>query len=345
MTIEAAAEALAPEPVTPALEDDLGAVWDKMQEVPDNSPEEPKQEVEAEVQEEPAEEPETPQEATEEAKEPEPEAPGGLPRGLKEHWSKIPEEARGEFQRVLKDWNDKLSEQGRQVQGIAPIRDELVNLVKDVPQYAGMRPADVAADLRAFRNNVIVPLETKPVETLLKVAQERGIAEQLRAALGGEQSQGGQQAQQMAQTIQQLQRKIEQLENPEYWSERVGQITQQTTLQSEVQQFAAEAEHWEDVETHIPAVVPVMRAKLGESASAKDVLEAAYNEAVRLFVPNAEKAPEPAAVEEAAAVTDPEQAEKARKAKSVNVTGGPSKKRQLTEDELLTQAWDRAQKK
>lgn len=350
MTIEAAAEALAPESVTPAAETpDLGTVWDKMQEAPDDSPDDSIQEAQEAPKPDDPKEP-APQESIEaevtadSQDGPKVEPPSALPRELKAHWSKIPEAARSEFQKVLKDWNDKLSDQGRQIQGIAPIRDELVSLVKDIPQYAGMRPAEVAADMRRFRENVIVPLESKPVETLLKVAQDKGVAEQLRAALGGEQPQGGQHTQQMMQTITQLQRKIAQLENPEYWSERVGQITQETTLQNEVTQFAENADHWSEVESHIPTVVPLIRAKMGESASARDVLEAAYNLAVSQFVPDAQKAPEPAAVDEAAAQPDPEQAEKARKAKSVNVSGGPSKPRKLSQRELLSQTFDRMQK-
>jgi hypothetical protein len=351
MTIEAAAEALAPESVTPAAEPtDLGAVWDKMQEAPDNSPDDTNQEAQEASEPDTTEEP-APQESVEAEATPDSqdgvkvEPPSALPRELKAHWSEIPEAARGEFQKVLKEWNDKLSDQGRQIQGIAPIRDELVSLVKEIPQYAGMKPAEVAQDMRRFRENVIVPLESKPVETLLRVAQEKGVAEQLRAALGGEQpTQGGQQTQQMVQTITQLQRKIAQLENPEYWSERVGQITQETTLQNEVSLFAENADHWSEVESHIPTVVPLIRAKMGQDASPKDVLEAAYNLAVSQFVPDAQKAPEPAAVDEAAAIPDPEQAEKARKAKSVNVSGGPSKPRKLSQKELLSQTYDRMQK-
>ena len=348
MTIEAAAQALAPESVS-TPEDDMGAVWDRMQGEQDNSPDTttqaPQEAVEPESVEEPAQA-ENAQEKPEEG--PKTDAPTGLPRGLKEHWAQIPEAARDELQRVTKEWNDRLSEQGRLVQGIAPIRDVLVEIAKDVPQYAGMKPHEVAADLRAFRANVIEPLEKQPVETLLKVAKERGVAEQLRAALGGETPQGAQETQQLMQVINGLQRKIEQLENPEFWAERVSTITQQGSLQNEVESFASntnEAPHWGEVEEHIPAVIPLMRAKMGQQASPRDVLKAAYNEAVRLFVPDAEKATEAAPVEEAEALPDPEQAEKARKAKSVNVTGKPSKPRPLTEDELMANVWDKAHKR
>ena len=351
MSIEAAAEALAPAQTAPeAPQVDLGAVWDNMQEGPDDKTDNPIQEAQEAPEPDATEEPaqaatDKPKDAPGSEARTEDAPPSALPRELKEHWKDIPEAARGEFQKVLKDWNDKLSDQGRQVQGIAPIRDELVSMVKDLPQYADMKPHEVAADLRTFRQNVIVPLQTKPVETLLRVAQERGVADQLRAALSGEQHQGGHQAQQMVQTIQQLQRKIEQLESDDYWSERVGSITQQSSVQTEVQQFAEQAEHWGDVEKHIPLVVPAIRAKLGEGAAPKAVLEAAYNEAVRLFVPESQKAPEIAPVDEAEATVDPEKAEKARKAKSVNVSGGPSKPRKLSSRELLSQTYDKMQKK
>lgn len=351
MTVEAAAEALAPAETTPEAQNvDLGAVWDQMHKEPDNSDDTPVQEAAQETEPDTSEEPA--QEETGEQKEAaavetknDEAPPSALPRELKEHWKDIPEAARGEFQKVLKEWNDKLSDQGRQVQGIAPIRDELVSMVKDLPQYADMRPEEVAADMRLFRQNVIEPLQHRPVETILKVAQDRGIVDQLRAALSGEQHDGGQQNQQMVQTIQQLQRKIEQLENPDYFSERVSQVTQQSSVQTEVQQFADQAEHWGAVEEHIPLVVPAIRAKLGEGAAPKAVLEAAYNEAVRLFVPESQKAPEIAPVDEAEATADPERAEKARKAKSVNVSGGPSKPRKLSETELLAQTFDKMQKK
>jgi hypothetical protein len=134
---------------------------------------------------------------------------------------------------------------------------------------------------------------------------------------------------------------VKQLSDPETWAERVTQVTQQTTVQNEVNQFASSAEHWDAVEPHMPNLIAVAKAKLGDGASAKDVLSLAYEQGVSLFVPEAKATPV-TAPEQAAAVVDPEKTQSALKAKSVNVSGtSTGKPRPLTEEQELAKIWEK----
>lgn len=84
-----------------------------------------------------------------------------------------------------------------------------------------------------------------------------------------------------------------------------------------------------------------MRSELGQNASPKDVLKAAYELAVQRRMPDT-KAKEPP-VEEAKATPDPKRTEAAIKAKSVNVSSTTTgKEREMTEDEILSAAYRRA---
>lgn len=339
MTVEATAEALIPDAnPEPSLADDLGAIWDKNQEEQQEQTDqstEPEQDEEAEAVEQPVEEPEAEQAV---------EIPSTVPKGLREHWGAMPEGAREQVQNVIKEWSDKLSEQGRQMQGIKPIQEELAETAKSIPDFMNMKPHEVAREIRTFRETVLAPLNEKPVETLLQVAKQRGVEEQLRAALGGEQSQAGDQLTKAFQTIQQLQKQVQQLSNPEYMREQVRSITQETSVETEVNDFASKADHWSEVADYMPQFVQAARAKHGPDAPARDVLKAAYDAAVSFVVPEASKASEPTPVDEASVGVDPEKAQAASKAKSVNVSGRPSKPRQLSEKEELSAVYDRMQK-
>ena len=114
----------------------------------------------------------------------------------------------------------------------------------------------------------------------------------------------------------------------------------EASTMNEIQAFAQSAEHWAEVEGHLPQFVALER-ELQPDGSNADILKAAYEAAVSRFVPEANRASQEAAQ---AVQVDPEKTKAARKAKSVNVRSQPSNKtRTLSEDEELAAVWDRAQ--
>lgn len=332
MSVEATAEALAPETAAPivqepSINDEMDAIWDKhnSEKEPNDAPEQP--EAEAEAADEPSEEP------AEKV-----EIPSEIPRQLRAYWDTLSEEARTGLQDFARETNRKMSEQGRLMHGISPIRDSLVEATQKFPHLSDMSPQDVAQEVFKLAE-ISAQFESKPVETLLGLAQKHGMVDQLKQALTGQPVETNNQLREIIQANEQLRRKVAQLEDPNYIRSQVTAVTSEERTMSEVESFAKTAEHWDKVENTIPELIPAVRARMGEDASAKDVLQAAYDLAVGWVMPKEGKAPEEAAEVSAAQVTDPEKAKAVLKAKSVNVSSQPSKPRQMSQRETDEAIW------
>lgn len=334
MDLEATAQALVTETALPEqvassepAEPDYGAVYDKITEAPVEAAEAPQEAPEPEVAPEPA------QEAVD--------APTDVPVALRKHWSALPEDARDAVLSSQREMSRKLSDMGRQVQGISPIRDVLVSAAKDIPALMNMRPEEVAQEVLSLAK-VSADFRTKPLETFIGLAQQHGMVDALRQALGGN-AQGAQETASLQNEIRALKQQLERAANPEFIREQVSAVTQQERVLSDVQAFAAQQEHWAEVEAYMPKVIPLLREAMPD-ASGKDVLARAYDLALQTYRPDL-KAKAQAAVE-AAAQPDPERIQAALKAKSVNVTGRTTgKARELTEDEAYAAVYDRVSRK
>ncbi len=351
---DAAAEALAPESVSdaPEMTEDqaMDAVWDKMQ--PDDEPEpvEGPEEVEdpetaEDVEEDDPESDDDPDEEADDAAEEEGDetpAPTELPKAVREAWKDIPADAREAILSSTRDLNRKLADQGRLVQGIAPIRDSLAKAAQDLPALANMKPEQVASEVMGLAR-ISQDFADKPVETMVSLIKQHGLEEPMRKIFAGQNpGEADMNTNAMVQHIQRLERQLQQVADPNYIRSQVEDYTSQTTAERDVTTFAAQAEHWEAVEPHLPAAIQFVQASAPD-ASPQDVLKRAYDLAVSQFVPEAQEAKAPA-VEETAPAPDPEKLKAAQKAKSINVQStSTGRKRTLSEDELLDQAWARAQ--
>lgn len=337
MDLEATAQALVTEtalpeqvaaPETQEDEPDYGAIYDKL------TADEP---VEAA---EPAQEAVEVAEAPEAAPEPV-EAPTDVPVALRKHWGQLPEDARDAVLSSQREMSRKLSDMGRQVQGISPIRDVLVEAVKERPELANMRPDELARDVLTLAR-ISADFQSKPLETFLSLAQKHNMVDALRQALGG-QPQAAQQTATLQNEIRALKAQLARAADPEYIREQVSAVTMQERVLSDVQAFAATQEHWAEVEAYMPKVIPLIRETMPE-ASGKDVLAKAYEFALQTYRPDL-KAKAQAAVE-AAAAPDPERTQAAIQAKSINVTGRTTgKPREMTEEEIYSAAYERAMRK
>lgn len=313
---------------TVEAEPDYGAAFDKaMAETPaeaeNSAPEADEAPAEAEVA----------QEAVE--------APTDVPVALRKHWGALPEDARDAVLTSQREMSRKLSDMGRQVQGIAPIRDVLVEAAKANPAIMNMRPDELARDVMELAQ-YSAAFKSKPVETFMALAQKHGMTDALRQAFGG-QPQEAQQTASLQNEIRTLKAQLAKAADPEFIREQVSAVTMQERVISDVQGFAAQQEHWGEVEAFMPKVIPLVRDAMPD-ASAKDVLARAYDLALQTYRPDL-KAKAQAAVE-AAVAPDPERAKAALQAKSVNVTGRASgQARELTEEERYAAAYDRASRK
>jgi len=272
------------------------------------------------------------------------EVPSELPNGIKRNWSSIPEEARTAFLDSQREAARKLSDQGRMIQGIAPIRDVLVEAAQKLPTLKDSTPADIAREVFALAE-MSNKFNTDPINTMVSLVKQHGLEQAVSQALSGQDvSKEAQGSVELHNEIKALKKQITDLTDPEYLRNQVSQIQTESEASRSVNEFASKAEHWDAVEPHMPMLIQVAQAKLGEGASSKDVLESAYELAVSQFVPKEVKAKSEPATDEVAPVSDPEKAKAAIKAKSVNVRSrGTGKGRELTEDQELEAVWARNQ--
>jgi hypothetical protein len=322
--LEAAAPAPAPETAVETAPDlaAMEAVWAKHQDAAE-APEAP-----AEAEPGPA--------AAEAAPEPEPapavviEAPSDLPASLKDGWSELPEKTRDAIVSTQREFSRKLADQGRIVQATKPVYDVLIDAAKEMPTLANMTPAEIARDMFPLAR-VMAGLRDKPVETILGVAQKYGAIDQLRAALTG--------AQAPTNDTSALMRQIEDLKraaDPKAIEQRVHQTIQTTEATRLVSDYAASKEHWGAVEAVMPQMVQMAQQMKGPGASARDVLDTAYDMAVHAIPDLRAKVIAPA---QAQAAPDPARAEAALRAKSVNVSGKPSSQAPQTERQAMEAVW------
>ena len=288
--------------------------------------------------------------AENDADEPEPEheekaeAPSDLPGGVKAAWESFSKEVQEAIIASQRDMAKKVSDQGRLVSGIAPIRDVLIEASKEMPHLMGMKPEQVATEIFTLAK-ISRDFNDRPTETMMGLIKKHGIEAQVKAALNGVEAPAeAAQATALKTEIANLQRQLQQFASPDYIRQQVSQVSSEERATSEVQNFASTAEHWAAVEEYLPQYIPVVQAEMGESASVKDILSAAYDLAVLRRLPGSRAKPQ--AADEAAAQVDPKKAEAAIKAKSVNVSGkSAGKDRVLSEDEALSAAYDRIARK
>lgn len=347
MSLEATAEALATDTAMPvdapveSAEDnedsEMSALFDSMSDDGDDpdapaTPEPAKEAAdvadEADDDEPPADEP---VEATA--------APSDIPYAIKQHWDDIPETARTAILDSQREMGRKLADQGRQVQGIAPIRDVLTQAVKDIPALANMRPDEAATQIFKLAK-LSNDFTSKPVDTLMGYIQKHGLGEQMGRALAGLPNAG--QAQNTTGEIDRLNREVKRLSDPEFMRSNFETFNTQSQVNSSVAEFAGNAEHWGAVEDHMPAAIQYLQATL-PNASTTDVLQQAYELAVSQHVPDAQAKLEVAAPK-AAPIADPQRSKAALKAKSANVQSRASgKSKVMTEDEVMAAAYDKMQ--
>ena len=318
--------------VTPEVSDDdaMQAIWDKHQKADEPEPE-PEVEPEADNKPEAADKTDETEEA--EAVEEAPKAPKDIPLALSKIWGELPEAARDIILEDRNAMSQKLATLGRAYPGMAPIKEVLDQAVQEIPGLSDMPPKQVAAEVFELAK-MQGQFRSDPVKAMMGLIEKHGIGQHIAQALMGNVPE----AAQTHQELQEMRRMVQQVSSPEFLRQNFEQLSAETRAVSEVEQFAAKAEHWADVEPLVAKFLPAVQEQ-NPDASSQDVLQAAYDLALQLAKPSALVAP----VEETAAHTpDPSKTAKAKAAKAINVPRGESGKfRERSVDEELQAIWDK----
>lgn len=328
------------------LNAELSAIWDKSQaegvdeEAPQEAAEAP---TEAEDEPKEAEAPDAEEAATDEPETQE-QAPSELPAAIKKNWAAIPQEARDAFLESQREANRKLGEQGRLMQGIAPIRDVLAEAVKELPTLANMKPQDVAREVMQLAK-ISNDFNTKPVETIFGLIKQHGLEQAIAQHFTGQGvTPDAKLNVQLQQEVNNLKRQLRQISDPEYMASQFDAFSTQQQAHSVVTEFAASKPEWAEVEPYLPAAIEFVKASSATQLSTKDTLERAYTLALSQIKPDAFKAETTAPAPKAVAVADPERSRKAIQAKSANLPDrGGAKPKPLTERQLMEQVWSKHQ--
>ncbi len=266
------------------------------------------------------------------------EAPSYLPHEVREDWANIPEKAREAFAKSQQEMSAKLGEAGRRAQGYEPIAQVIEQATQQFPELMNQTPQQIAQDVASLAQTR-VNLQRDPVGTLMQVAQEMGVADQLASMFNGQIPATDPQMDiiRLQQANSQMQQQLQNVNNPANIAQAVSQEIASRDATNEVTAFAASKEHWQTVEPALPKFIPAAQQLKGAGASNADVLAAAYDMAINAYGLKATGKTSATAQ----AKTNPRRTEAVIKAKSANVTSSASKASPMTEMDSLGSAYDR----
>lgn len=264
-------------------------------------------------------------------------------QGLDEAWKAIPEQHREQVKTHFDDLHRRMSDQGRQLAQVKPIADHLTQAVQKFPQFKGMTPERIAQGAVQLAG-LQARMESSPQEalsTVLEVAQTYGVLPQLQAKLAGKELPApNDEISGLKREVADLKQRLQQTADPSQIETQVARVVEGRAAQDVVSQFAEANPLWPLVEPHI--VDAINSVKEAESSLAgKALLEKAYEQVIDAFPPL--KAAREAAARPAAAEADAARTAAAKKAAGINVKStSTGKERQMTEQEALAAAYDRA---
>lgn len=266
------------------------------------------------------------------------EPPTDIPAAVRQHWTTIPKEARDAFLSSQRESGRKLAESGRLVSGVKPVVDVLHRAIKEIPGMSKMRPDQVAHDV--FEGaKMVAAIRENPVANIVNLAKQHGALDALKAHFAGQPAGQRDQSVALAQEVRALKQQLAQVSDPDRTRNTVNQIMAAQKTEDFVTGFATDhKENWAVVEPFIPNMIPLAKQRLGNQASAKDVLTEAYEMAIHAHPDLRAKM---VAAAQAPVASDPARLAAQRAAKSVNVTSQPGKSQPQTERAAMSAVWDK----
>lgn len=281
-------------------------------------------------------------------------APAHLPQAIKAAWKDIPEAARDAIATHQAEMDRKFSDIGRQLQQVKPLSEKLTEATTQYPQFQGMTPeqlAQGAVELAAVQARLESANPVDRVKTVLEIAHHYGVLPALKSMMTGQQ--GDQSVQSLHQEIADLKRQLgdrgqQPQITPEMIEEQVSKSIAQRDSEAIVDRFLADTGSYpfvNDVANDLPVFIATVKEKQ-PGLALKDTLAAAYDMAINADPVVRQKVRELEASAKAQATTseaDTKRKEAAERAASSNLKSQPGgKKREMTEEEALGAAFDRA---
>jgi hypothetical protein len=264
-------------------------------------------------------------------------------RGKDELWAKIPADLKEPLRAHQEELHKTLSQQGQALSAYKPIGDVIQ---KYGDYFDGRTAAYKPAEAVEYLFNLQRQMDSNSLETLLLIADTYELRPKLAEMFGG---QGGEQtdnSQVLLAKISQLESTLREMGDPSKIDARI------TSKLKEDREFSQVEEEISRVSKDMPLYAEIPEQdmvyfinksweKLGNTASKEAVLKSAYDMAINADPDLRAKA----AAAKAAASGDPERVAAAKRANSTNIRStSTGKTRELTDDELLGQVWDKNQR-
>jgi hypothetical protein len=183
------------------------------------------------------------------------------------------------------------------------------------------------------------------LQTYIEIGKTYGLLGHVSSLLAGQQlPDNANDANALRNEISQLKQQLSQLGDPNAIQEKINSAISAKEREAQdaafVTNLAAGKEFFAEVEDKLPFFITEAKSRLGANAGPQALFDYAYDMAVHADPILRAKAAAPG---KTAANVDPKRAEEAKKASAINVTSSShGKDRDLTEDEALGRAWDRA---
>lgn len=263
-------------------------------------------------------------------------------RGKEELWGKIPEDLKEPLRAHQEELHKTLSQQGQALSAYKPIGD-VVQKYSDY--FGGARGNYKPAEAIDYLFNLQRAMDDSPVETLLQIADTYELRPKLAEMFGGQG--GGENSESvLLAKISQLENTIRGMSDPTKIDQRISEKMRESQAEQEansvVSRVSKDMPLYADIpEADLVHFINRSWAKLGNTASQEAVLKSAYDMAINADPDLRAKA----AALKSAAVQDPAKVAAAKRANESNIRStSTGRQRELTDDELLGQVWDKNQR-
>lgn len=264
-------------------------------------------------------------------------------RGKEELWGKIPADLKEPLRAHQEELHKTLSQQGQALSAYKPIGD----VVQKFGDYFDGRTATYKPhEAIEYLFNIQRSMDANPVETLLQIADTYELRPKLAEMFGGQGGGEGNNESVLLAKISQLESTIRGMADPSRIDQRISERLKEDREFSQVEQEISRVSKDMPLYAEIPEadlVHFINRSweKLGNTASKEAVLKSAYDMAINADPDLRAKA----AAQKSAATTDPARVAAAKRANESNIRStSTGKTRDLTDDELLGQVWDKNQR-
>ncbi len=268
-------------------------------------------------------------------------APSHMPHVIKKHWESLDPEVQAALDAHERKTGAKFSELGAELSRVRPLAQTLDSLIEQHPAFKDHTPETIAkgaAELAAVQ----VHLDQNPLQAVIDIANTYGVLPQLQQAMSGAKPTDDQSTiMQLNQRIAGLERQLQKGTDSPDIDNLVDTRLNERDAASVIEKFAAEHEHYEEVEGYLPNFIQIAR-DTNPGASMYELMETGYDMAVNALPGLRAKLQ---TTGEQPAVPQPNSKQrtvKAAKAAAINVKSNAKGERPIkSQADLMGEAFDR----